>query len=136
VSIAEQSTITAEQVMRSVNWPNEVTEILKAAQQNANARAIRYNIHDTYRYHDKLGICWLTEGGPKNQTYKSETALIRERAEAIANMINNEAVIKQRILDAQEAAVRVRLREAKKAERKARKEAERIAKGLPPRMSR
>jgi hypothetical protein len=51
-------------------------------------------------------------------------------------MINNEAVIKQRILDAQEAAVRVRLREAKKAERKARKEAERIAKGLPPRMSR
>jgi len=127
------TTITVDQIMASPNWPNEVTEILKAAQQAASARAMRYNISDTYKYNDRLGICWLTEGGPKNQTYKSETALIRERAEYIANMINNEAQIKQEIMEFQEAAARVRMREAKKAERKARKEQERIEKGLPPR---
>jgi hypothetical protein len=48
-------------------------------------------------------------------------------------MINNEAQIKQEIIEFQEAAARVRMREAKKAERKARKEQERIEKGLPPR---
>jgi hypothetical protein len=125
------SDVTVEQIMKSVAWSNEATEILKAVQQQATERATRYGIHDVYRYNDKMGICWLVEGGPKNQVYRSETAILRKYAENIVYALNHEGEPRQQIEDAEAAELRVAERAAKRAERKERKRQEKIAKGLP-----
>ena len=86
------SAVTVEQIMNHLNWSNEATEVLKKAQQAAHERAARYGIQDVYKFNDKLGLCWLVDGGPKNQTYRSETAILARHAQKVANAINIEAV--------------------------------------------
>jgi hypothetical protein len=82
---------TVEQIMNHLNWSNEATEVLKKAQQAAHERAVRYGIQDVYKFNDKLGLCWLVDGGPKKQTYRSETAILARHAQKVANAINTDA---------------------------------------------
>jgi hypothetical protein len=73
--------------MRHENWLEESVHTLDSAKQDAYERAERYHI-PAFKQNDKMGTCWLVDGGPKNQTYRSEAAILRARAKRIVNDIN------------------------------------------------
>jgi hypothetical protein len=88
------SVTTVDQVMANETWLEESVHTLDSAKQDAHERAARYRI-PAFKQNDKLGMCWLVDGGPKNQTYRSEAAILRARAEMIVNMINTEVAIEE-----------------------------------------
>jgi hypothetical protein len=75
-TVTPATTPTIEVLAKHLSHGNSVLEdAIKAAAE----RGIRYGI-EPYRDHDKMGRLWLVAGGPRSQTYWTETRILREDA--------------------------------------------------------